>query len=703
MSERTTTTPDDEKLVKFGTAKKMFQSFAALIPKGGSGSGSGGNTGTDEPTVATVQFDATNGAFPDGNRFATTTTNVGKILTTPQADPARTGYTFEGWFTQASGGESVDGITVNSTAYVVYFAHWRAKEYGVTLNQNYGASPTTSQVTATFDSLMADVTVPMRNKYLFLGYFDSPDENDGVQYFTAEGKAVKAWDKDDTNTILYAHWQLTGGSSSSSLDFDDTTGRYSNESISDWMNTYADGLVYGVQIPLYTASVGTAATKTDANAGLMLEPSTNELAGRNDYTGKKLFMCPRVNGGVDANGMPYVTAIEGMDDRFDCTAANTFALTPVYYAKYTETTEYIWQQYCDTALEGFSACAGAYTADNVLRPYILRACYMDSDGQCTSKSGTLPASSTSSGLEGYYAHCLQNDFNASRGREDGLTFLSYADITYQTEFMQLMLGVKAPKSVARGCIGYYYRYQLTAGGTGKTVTVSATNGTNLKVGSYVHVGTSNDVGVATGRSIACAVRVLDIEISGDNAIVSLDLDKDITTASGNYLNTCWYRNGSCDDVLGTYGCFDLEGMTDNKAPFRFQNIEWQLGIYEVCTDIYLNSRNVYIAPDVTACSGINTDDGWTNVGAVPSSNSCIKDYTTAHGARFPRSVGATSTTGYMTSFWQNTGSKEWLVGGNFADADSCGVGYVDAGSDVSIAYWYFGGRASTVGHSAIAE
>ena len=134
--------------------------------------------------------------------------------------------------------------------------------------------------------------------------------------------------------------KLMNNPSAMGPQWNEETGRYSNESIANWLDLYADGLVYGVRVPLYDYSPLTTAIKTGANAGLVLEPSTEVEAGRNDYEGRKLFMCPRVNGGVDADGMPYVTAIEGMDDRFDEAAFNTFTLRPVYWRRYVKGSQY---------------------------------------------------------------------------------------------------------------------------------------------------------------------------------------------------------------------------------------------------------------------------------------------------------------------------------------------------------------------------
>lgn len=229
--------------------------------------------------------------------------------------------------------------------------------------------------------------------------------------------------------------------------FDEAAGRYTNESIVDWMNSFADGLVYGVKLPRYSYSQSCNGEKIEANAGLTLEPSTNDTAGRNDYENKKLFFCPRVHGGVDIDGMPYITSIEGLDNRFDSRENNTWALTPVYYMNREASDTHLTFRYSDTARGGYEACVGAYTEAGEERPYILRACYPCSNPTSfDSKSGTTPT-----------GVCHDDARRLSlNNQSDGLTFLTLADSTYLVAFAQLMLGRKGFADVMTGVVSNSY-------------------------------------------------------------------------------------------------------------------------------------------------------------------------------------------------------------------------------------------------------
>lgn len=507
--------------------------------------------------------------------------------------------------------------------------------------------------------------------------------------------------------------------------WNEETGRYSNESIANWLDLYADGLVYGVRVPLYDYSPLTTAIKTGANAGLVLEPSTEAEAGRNDYEGRKLFMCPRVNGGVDADGMPYVTAIEGMDDRFDAAAFNTFALRPVYWRRYVKGSQYYDKEFTDGPRDGFSPVRGAYTSDGELRPYILRACYMDSDGQFSSKSGTVPAAYYSGEVEGKVAHSASNDFAWSKSRTaDGLTYLDYGDVTEQIDFMQLMLGVKAPREKAVGCVSYSFQYTVAAAESGvRRVLLTDAQAANVLVGSRVSVGScegQTDRNYAVVHDVAKSAKVLSKTALGDGTTaINLDLAADIAVTATCKVTSMPWANGACDKVLGMYGSPTEAGLTNGKEPFRFLNVEWQLGLYEVVHNMFsmavvdedgTATHTWRVAPDVSGCSGIGASaTGWTVLQQVTEGLSgawrYIKDYVVEKGASVVAAVAGTSTTGYRSAWYPSasSGDREHLVGGSLGNGVAAGVGCAYSGGGLSYADWCLGGRASAVGHSAPAE
>ena len=102
-----------------------------------------------ETATKTVTYDSTYGTLPT---------------------PTRTGYTFAGWWTAASGGTQITSSTKVTTAsnHTIY-AHWTANTYTVTFNPNGGTvSPTTA--TVTYDSTYGSLPTPTRTGYTFAGW-----------------------------------------------------------------------------------------------------------------------------------------------------------------------------------------------------------------------------------------------------------------------------------------------------------------------------------------------------------------------------------------------------------------------------------------------------------------------------------------------------------------------------------------------------
>ena len=135
------------------------------------------NGGTVSPTTATVTYDSTYGSLPT---------------------PTRTGYTFAGWWTAASGGTQITSSTKVTTAsnHSIY-AHWTANTYTVTFDPNGGTvSPTTA--TVTYDSTYGSLPTPTRTGYTFAGWWTAAS---GGTQITSSTKVTTA-----SNHSIYAHW-----------------------------------------------------------------------------------------------------------------------------------------------------------------------------------------------------------------------------------------------------------------------------------------------------------------------------------------------------------------------------------------------------------------------------------------------------------------------------------------------------------------
>ena len=107
----------------------------------------------------------------------TTSQTYGERLTLPDT-PARTGYTFDGWFTAETGGTQVTDSTTYSTASnTTYYAQWSGKEYTITWDLGDGTAETTQQ--AYGEKLVLPPTVPAKTGHTFDGWYT--EETGGIK------------------------------------------------------------------------------------------------------------------------------------------------------------------------------------------------------------------------------------------------------------------------------------------------------------------------------------------------------------------------------------------------------------------------------------------------------------------------------------------------------------------------------------------
>ncbi|MDR1184182.1 MAG: S8 family serine peptidase [Coriobacteriales bacterium] len=139
---------------------------------------------------------------PNGSGASVTPTSVIKnhnesIGTLPT--PARTGYTFAGWYTAATNGTKI-AETTTITANVTFYAHWTPNPYTITLNPQGGTGAPAS-VTRTHGSAVGDLTPnPTRTGYTFAGWYTA----------ASGGTKVATTTPVTGNVTYYAQWANNG-------------------------------------------------------------------------------------------------------------------------------------------------------------------------------------------------------------------------------------------------------------------------------------------------------------------------------------------------------------------------------------------------------------------------------------------------------------------------------------------------------------
>lgn len=94
--------------------------------------------------TVTVTWDAgTNGGKVNGSNSVTTSVATGSTPTAPSYTPVKTGHSFKGWYTAATGGSLYHTVTVSAAR--TFYAQFTANTYTITWDLGNGTSETTKQ------------------------------------------------------------------------------------------------------------------------------------------------------------------------------------------------------------------------------------------------------------------------------------------------------------------------------------------------------------------------------------------------------------------------------------------------------------------------------------------------------------------------------------------------------------------------------
>ena len=306
----------------------------------------------------TVTYNANGGYVSPSSKTVTYGSTYGTLAT-----PTRTGYTFLGWYTSATGGSRVLSTTeVTRHENHTIYARWDANDYTVTFNGNSGTPSYTSK-TVTFDSMYGSLPTASRVGYTFLGWYTAQT---GGTLVTSSTKVAIAG-----NHTLYARWRANtltvyydanGGSvspSSKNVIYDGTYGTLARPSRAGY--TF---------LGWYTSRSGgtkvTSSTKvtTSANHKLYAHWTTNsytlDINPDNNSYGANAGAGARVTSFnirvVDANGST-VTTQNNISDFYQSVPFNsTIYITGITYKK-----GYVYNGYGNTSIQVVSASSTSIT------------------------------------------------------------------------------------------------------------------------------------------------------------------------------------------------------------------------------------------------------------------------------------------------------------------------------------------------------
>lgn len=490
------------------------------------------------------------------------------------------------------------------------------------------------------------------------------------------------------------------------FEYDGTKGEYGN--IAAYFAAHKDGKVYGVRFPKYTYSNTPTGVKTRDNANLTIEISTNAKAGRDDYAALPAFRTWDVNATVDDDGVPHVTAIDGIDTRFkrDGSNGDVYVMTCPGYYKLESTSTHNEFLYSDTQYDGYAPLPGVLLPDGSKRPCLLFAKYaasLDSQQRPLSVSGK--EIDREFGSQNRAIDYALKKGKGYAGRCAGDTF-----------YVQLMLMLKyATKNsdVLGGCWQYTPQTAVTKAETGvKRVIIATSYANNFDVGSTVNVGTDKERN-NTGNYSAARARTILSKTAIDASNTALNLDGDaITTTTACFVNSMPWKTGATDKLLGADGRPSTASAA-NHQPIRLQGIELFNGIYESDADLIANAVKdndnlgrieLYRVFDITKASKTSTAN-YTKIGEFTARDKTTndswryaEDFTLSNGVIIPTGLNATSTTGMCDAIGANPltsqGLRQVLRFGSLGDGAACGAFAANLRNDLANRRWNIGGRIS---------
>ena len=153
----------------------------------------------------TVTFDK-NGGDTNANPVSKST-NYNTALGSLPTAPEKTGYTFIGWKTEASGSGSAFTATTVVTGDITVYAQWSINSYTITYSNNTGigiAPQDNNRYNYGSNANILFTPTPTKNGYVFTGW--SKNSNAIIAEYTLSG--VKSITNISSNITLYAVWAL---------------------------------------------------------------------------------------------------------------------------------------------------------------------------------------------------------------------------------------------------------------------------------------------------------------------------------------------------------------------------------------------------------------------------------------------------------------------------------------------------------------
>ena len=483
-----------------------------------------------------------------------------------------------------------------------------------------------------------------------------------------------------------------------------------------------DGFVTFAQPSVSTSSDG---TKGGDNAGMTCVPSTDKVAGQDDYAALPLFAVTTCNWILDDTGNPLITAIKGVHASYEQD-------NPEKYVGVIQMTGYTYQYEDSTSYtigytanknanhEGLRPLPEAIALDGTVREFVLHGKYTSKivNGKMTCCAGLIPT-----------AYSVSHNSLITQAAQNGAMYSgeSIVDWSFLVLMTLIKYGSMTQDGRIQGCCNYNYQYYAKVAETNvNRVIISKSEAANLIVGSSVLVGAyagstdrwNSGCYNITGQSGAIITSIEDVTI--DDTVYSavyIDCDNFDTSANGNattgttIISTYHWKSGTNDTVLGNDG--SIVSASNGKFPAMIQGIEYAVGGYEVMADVILDIKDGYYTPYI-ACqkkyqatsvtanmkaselkSAQPTSDSWNYIRKLSYDGEIFFGTDTTGGSSSTFTRDAFCKAGVNVA----TATKEWLAFGGLAGGSGfAGLACLRGDGSLGTATWYILSRLSPNGN-----
>lgn len=184
------------------TAAQSISCYAKIQSKSSYVQGTKNSTAASVSVAAKTSYTISYNANGGTGAPASQTKWHGTNLALSATKPTRTGYSFAGWATSASGSVAYQpGGTYSANAAATLYAKWTANTYTVSYNANGGTGAPAAQTKTYGVNLTLSSTKPTRTNYNFLGWATSASAT------TAQYSVGGSYTTNNAVT-LYAVWEL---------------------------------------------------------------------------------------------------------------------------------------------------------------------------------------------------------------------------------------------------------------------------------------------------------------------------------------------------------------------------------------------------------------------------------------------------------------------------------------------------------------